>query len=144
MAVLKNCELEWASITVPNTTYEPVYTVNAIVDEKTAEDFKSRGFSVKDTDKGPVIVIKRKVNGPNGMIRPAPKLFDKSKNEIDVSVGNGSTGNVQYKEWETVRQGKTYKGLDLQAVQVINLVSYNQAGDEFDVEDSFEDLEDEL
>lgn len=143
MAVLKNCELEWASITVPNTTYEPVYTVNAIVDDKTAEDFRSRGFSVKDTERGPAIVIKRKVNGPNNMVRPAPKLFDKSKNEIDVSVGNGSVGNVQYKEWETVRQGKTYKGLDLQAVQVLDLVSYNQAGDEFDVEESLAE-EDEL
>ena len=33
MAVLKNRPLVWASITVPNTTYEPVYSVNVIVDE---------------------------------------------------------------------------------------------------------------
>lgn len=143
MAVLRNRELEWASITVPNTTYEPVYTVNVYLDEETAEDFRTRGFSVKENDKGPYVVVKRKVNGPNGMTRPAPKLFDKFKNEIDVSVGNGSVGNVQYKEWETTRQGKVYKGLDLQAVQVIDLISYNQAGDEFDVEESLSE-EDEL
>ena len=36
-----------------------------------------------------------------------------------------------------------YKGLDLQAVQILDLVSYNQAGDEFDVEESLGE-EDEL
>ena len=143
MAVLKNCSLVWASITVPNTTYEPVYSVNVIVDDKTASDFENRGFKVKQMEEGKALIVKRKVNGPNGLTRPAPKLFDKSKNEIDVSVGNGSIGNVQYKEWEVTRQGQTYKGLDLQAVQILDLVTYNQAGDEFDVEESLEE-EDEL
>ena len=135
MAVLKNRPLVWASITVPNTTYEPVYSVNVIVDDATAKDFESRGFKIKQMEEGPAVVVKRKVNGPNGLIRPAPKLFDKSKQEIDVSVGNGSVGNVQYKEWEVTRQGQTYKGLDLQAVQILDLVTYNQAGDEFSVEE---------
>jgi len=143
MAVLKNRPLVWASITVPNTTYEPVYSVNVIVDDATAQDFESRGFKIKQMEEGPAVVVKRKVNGPNGLIRPAPKLFDKSKQEIDVSVGNGSVGNVQYKEWEVTRQGQTYKGLDLQAVQILDLVTYNQAGDEFSVEESLEE-EDEL
>jgi len=143
MAVLKNRPLVWASITVPNTTYEPVYSVNVIVDDATAKDFESRGFKIKQMEEGPAVVVKRKVNGPNGLIRPAPKLFDKSKQEIDVSVGNGSVGNVQYKEWEVTRQGQTYKGLDLQAVQILDLVTYNQAGDEFSVEESLEE-EDEL
>ena len=143
MAVLKNRPLVWASITVPNTTYEPVYSVNVIVDDATAKDFESRGFKIKQMEEGPAVVVKRKVNGPNGLIRPAPKLFDKSKQEIDVSVGNGSVGNVQYKEWEVTRQGQTYKGLDLQAVQRLDLVTYNQAGDEFSGEESLEE-EDEL
>ncbi len=143
MAVLKNRPLVWASITVPNTTYEPVYSVNVIVDDVTAKDFESRGFKIKQMEEGPAVVVKRKVNGPNGLIRPAPKLFDKSKQEIDVSVGNGSVGNVQYKEWEVTRQGQTYKGLDLQAVQILDLVTYNQAGDEFNVEESLEE-DDEL
>ena len=140
MSVLQG-PLYWASI--PNTTYEPVYSVNVIVDDATAADFKKRGFRIKDMDEGPAVVVKRKVNGPNGMTRAAPKLFDKSKNEIDVSVGNGSIGKVQYKEWEVQRQGETFKGLDLQAVQILDLVSFNQAGDEFDVEESLEE-DDEL
>ena len=142
MSVLQG-PLYWASITNPNTTYEPVYSVNVILDEETATDFKQRGFRIKEMDEGPAIVIKRKVGGPNGMTRAAPKLFDKSKNEVDVSVGNGTIGKVQYKEWEVVRQGETFRGLDLQAVQILDLVSFNQAGDEFDVEESLAE-DDEL
>ena len=135
MSVLQGA-LYWASITNPNTTYEPVYSVNVVGDDATAADFEKRGFRIKQMDEGSALVVKRKVSGPNGMTRAAPKLFDKSKNEVDVSVGNGTIGKVQYKEWEVVRQGETYRGLDLQAVQILDLVSFNQAGDEFDVEES--------
>jgi len=122
----------WASITQPNTTYEPVYTINVVVDETTADKFRSEGYTVKDKEEGPTIVIKRKVHGPNGMIRSAPELMDRSKNPMDCQVGNGSTVNVQYKPWEVTRQGKVYKGLDLQKVQVVDLVPYGNV-DEFDV-----------
>ena len=72
MAILQGAAY-WASVTTPNTTYEPVYSVNLVVDEATAEDFQSRGFTIKQMDEGPAVVIKRKVNGPNGMVRPAPR-----------------------------------------------------------------------
>ncbi len=124
----------WASVTSPNTTYEPVYTINLVVDNEVANDFRSRGFTVKDKEEGPTVVFKRKVHGPNGMIRQAPKLIDRQKNEMDCQIGNGSVVRVQYKEWESTRQGTVYKGLDLQAVQVVDLVSYSSKGlDEFDV-----------
>jgi|TARA_R100001224_G_scaffold72533_1_gene44330 hypothetical protein len=132
----------WASVTTPNTTYEPVYTVNLVVDDDTASDFEKRGFPTKDMDEGKAIVIKRKVNGPNGMVRSAPKLVDGQKNPIDERVGNGSKVKVQYKEWESVWKGKTFKGLDFQAMQVLDLVSVGSVdGGEFDVED---DMGDEL
>jgi hypothetical protein len=65
MAIL-NGTAYWASITSPNTNYEPVYTVNLVVDDQTAADFKKRGYTVKQMDEGQAIIIKRKVNGPNG------------------------------------------------------------------------------
>ena len=126
----------WASVTTPNTTYTPVYTVNLVVDEEIANDFRSRGFTVKDMEEGPALLIKRKVNGPNGMIRSAPKLLDKHKQPLNVAVGNGSKVKVQYKEWESTWNGTVYKGLDLQAMQVLDLVEYaSPDGAEFDVED---------
>jgi len=126
----------WASVTTPNTTYTPVYTVNLVVDEEVANDFRSRGFTVKDMEEGPALLIKRKVNGPNGMVRPAPKLLDKNKQPLNTSVGNGSKVKVQYKEWESTWNGTQYKGLDFQAMQVIDLIEYaSPDGAEFGIED---------
>tara|TARA_R110002020_G_scaffold75289_1_gene191688 strand:+ start:683 stop:1111 length:429 start_codon:yes stop_codon:yes gene_type:complete len=133
----------WASVTTPNTNYEPVYTVNLVVDDDTASDFKSRGFTVKEMDEGSAVVIKRKVNGPNGMIRSAPKLFDRFKNPMDERVGNGSLVKIQYKEWESNWKGQDFRGLDFQAMQVLDLVEVGSPdGSEFDVED--DNIEDEL
>ena len=124
----------WASIKSPNTRDEPKYTIDLVVDNKTAQDLNKQGFTVKfDKEEGPTINIKRMVNGPNGMIRKPPALLDKSKQDMDCAVGNGSKVKVQARPWEITRSGQQYKGLELQAVQVIDLVNYNAGdGDEFD------------
>jgi|TARA_R100001086_G_C11772069_1_gene241126 hypothetical protein len=123
MAVV-NGTAYWASIKTPNTKFEPVYTINLVVDEDTANDFASRGHKIKQMDEGPSIVIKRKVNGPNGMVRTAPRLLDADKNEVNYSVGNGSKVRVQFNEYQGENKYGPYTGLDLQAVQVIDLVEY--------------------
>ena len=144
MAILEGTAY-WASVTTPNTTFEPVYTVNLVVKDDVADDFKQRGFSIKSMDEGQAIVIKRKVNGPNGMIRPAPKLVDRNKQPLDCKVGNGSEVKVQYKEWESNWKGKLYKGLDFQAMQVLNLVEIGTPdGAEFDAMDAIDDIEGEF
>ena len=142
MAVLEG-KAYWASVTTPNTTFEPVYTVDLVVGEDVANEFQARGFKVKDlsvkdesggaTPIGRALTIKRKVNGPNGMVRNAPKLFDKNKEPLDAIVGNGSTVKVQYNEWETDNKYGNFKGLDFQAMQVLDLVSLkSQDGSELD------------
>lgn len=142
MAVIQG-RAYWSFVTTPNTKFTPAYTVNLVVDRKVADDFKSRGYTVKEMEEGPALIIKRKVEGPNGMVRQPPRLLDKNKREIDVNVGNGSLVNVQFKEWDTVWKGQTFKGLDFQAMQVIDLVEYGQPdGAEFDVADN--DYEEEL
>ena len=142
MAVLEG-KAYWASVTTPNTTFEPVYTVDLVVADDVADDFQARGFKIKDlsvkdesggsTSVGRALTIKRKVNGPNGMVRNAPKLFDKNKEPLDAIVGNGSTVKVQYNEWETDNKYGSFKGLDFQAMQVLDLVSLkSQDGSELD------------
>ena len=37
--------------------------------DKAMADFKKRGYTIKQMDEGQAIIIKRKVNGPNGMVR---------------------------------------------------------------------------
>ena len=131
MAILEGTAY-WASITTPNTRFEPVYTVNVVVEEEVANDFASRGHKVKQMDEGPAVIVKRKVNGPNGRVRPAPRLLDSDKSEISVAVGNGSKVRVQYNEYAGEGKFGPYTGLDLQAVQVVDLIPYkNEDGSEF-------------
>jgi len=140
MAVIEGTAY-YAHVTTPNTKFEPVYSVNLEVDEVTAADFKARGFTIKTLDDGQqTIVIKRKLSMPNGSEREAPRLVDKFKNPLDCKVGNGSRVRVQYKEWETSNKYGDFKGLDFQALQVLNLVEGDSPdGAEFESEPNIED-----
>ena len=68
----------WASVTRPNTTFEPVYQIDLAVDDKTAEEFKGKGVSVKQDDRGSIIKFKRKVARADGTKNPMPRLVDLS------------------------------------------------------------------
>ena len=129
----------WASITSPNTRYEPVYTIDLVLDDEVADKFESDGYRVKtlivnDEVVGRSINIKRKVNKANGNgMNKVPLLLDKNKVPMDELIGNGSLVKVQYNEWETENKFGKFKGLDLQAVQVLDLVPYKSGdGDEFE------------
>jgi hypothetical protein len=103
-----------------------------VVDDETANEFASRGHKIKQMDEGPAVILKRKVNGPNGMVRPAPRLMDNTKQEVTTAVGNGSKIKVQYNEYSGEGKFGPYTGLDLQAVMITDLVPYkNGDGDEF-------------
>jgi hypothetical protein len=109
-----------------------MYTVNLVVDEATANDFASRGHTIKQMDEGSAVVVKRKVNGPNGMVRSAPRLLDQNKQEVNLAVGNGSKVRVQCNEYAWEYAGKAGKSLDLQAVQIVDLIEYKaEDGSEF-------------
>ncbi len=130
----------WASVRNPNLKFEPVFTVDLLVNEEVAAKYEGRGFKVKtlvvnDEVLGKALQIKRKVNGPNGMVRKAPKLVDENKVPLDddVLVGNGSKVRVQFSEWEVSNKYGDFKGLDFQGMQVLDLVSYKSGdGDEFE------------
>ena len=130
----------WTSVTVPNETFEPVYTVDLVISDEDAQDFASRGVNVKDFSLkdetgepqfiGKAVTIKRKVNAKNGR-RPAPKLYNLNKEPMDTTVGNGSAVKVQYNEFAWDYAGKTGVSLDFQAMQVLDLVPVkSQDGDE--------------
>ena len=114
----------WASVITPNTKFEPVYQVNLIVDRDTADKYRAEGCSIREMEEGPALVIKRKVNGPNGMIRNAPKLLDKEGNDLDILIGNGSKVKVQFNPFEWEYAGKTGTSLDFQAIKILELVEF--------------------
>ena len=143
MAVLEGTAY-WAFVTTPNTKFAPVYSVNLVVDNETASDFEDRGFTIKQMEEGPAIIIKRKVNGPKGMVRDAPKLIGRNLEPLTVNVGNGSRVKVKYKEWESTWNGRNFKGLDFIKMQVIDLVEYQSDDDDDELtaieEEELEDL----
>jgi len=131
--MIKQGKCKYAWITTPNTKFQPTYTINLEVSEEEYNDYKSKGFPTKQDEDGFYMVIRRKVDGPNGMKRAAPRLFDESKNEVDVQIGNGSEVKVQYSEYTGENQYGNYAGFDLQAVQLIEdklVAGRSQDGDE--------------
>ena len=58
--------------------------------------------------------------------------------DVDGLIGNGSTVRVQYSEYDWEYNKKTGKGLDLQAVQIVNLIPYKGGdGDELLTDEEF-------
>tara|TARA_R100001082_G_scaffold14160_1_gene7266 strand:+ start:1046 stop:1483 length:438 start_codon:yes stop_codon:yes gene_type:complete len=132
----------WTSAKSPNTKFEPVYQTNLVVDRDTAEKYRAEGCSIREMEEGPALVIKRKVNGPNGMVRNAPKLFDKDKKPLDELVGNGSKVRVQFNPYDWEYAGKSGRSLDFQAMQVLDLITFEGRsvdGAELGYEESDED-----
>jgi hypothetical protein len=133
----------WASITRPNEKFEPMWRLDLAVDDATASEFQKQGFSIGETVINDetiknIIKFKRKVSKANGDRNQQPQLVDAEKKPLDKIVGNGSKVKVMYKSYDWNYKGKTGKGLDLQAVQVLDLVEYTPKED-FEVEGSSSD-----
>jgi len=130
----------WASITRPNEKFEPMWRVDVALSDKDAEEFKSKGVNLKESvieDKtvSNLVTFKRKVSKANGDRNSQPTLVDAEKKPLDKIVGNGSKVKVMYKSYDWNYKGKTGTGLDLQAVQVVDLIEY-QPREDFNVEKS--------
>jgi|TARA_R110000851_G_scaffold203008_2_gene354864 hypothetical protein len=129
----------WASLTRPNSKFEPMWRVDLSVSDEVAEDFKSKGISVGQTvvDEqtiNNIVRFKRKVSKANGDKNQPPTLVDASKQPLDKIVGNGSKVKVMYRSYDWNFKGKKGVGLDLQAVQVSDLIEYLPR-DEFEIEE---------
>jgi len=67
------------------------------------------------------------------MVRKAPLLLDSTKVPMNEQVGNGSRVKIQYNEWEVSNKYGDFKGLDFQAMQVLDLIQYKSGdGAEFE------------
>ena len=130
----------WASLTRPNEKFEPMWRIDLAVDDKSADELKSQGISLGETtidDKtiSNIVRFKRKVQKANGDKNQQPQLVDAEKRPLEKIVGNGSRVKVMYKPYEWNFKGKKGIGLDLQAVQVLDLIEYTPKED-FNVETS--------
>lgn len=125
----------WATIATPNTTFEPVWSIDLALEGEELNKAQKMGLTIKNKsdDRGDFVTIKRKVNRKDGSQNQAPSLVDANKNDMGTTlIGNGSDVNVLLKTYEWEYAGKSGVGAELQKVQVINLIPYGD-GEDFDV-----------
>ena len=123
---------KWASVFDVNEMSGKYQVDICNLDKETIKTLEKVGLSVKKgegdkEDQGMYITAKAS--------KYRPKVVDNLGTPMDgtVLIGNGSKVKVQCKPWEINRNGQAFKGLELQAVQVIDLVQYSSGdGDEFD------------
>lgn len=139
----------WANITVPSTTFEPVYQIELVIDDAVADDLEARGFptingsartrdggqKTSDHYEGRAVMVKRKVSRKDGTPNIKPKLYDSNGEQVDLTVGNGSRVLVKYREWAVDNTYGKFQGLDLVKVKIIDLVEYSGGGGESDFDD---------
>tara|TARA_R110000803_G_scaffold20087_1_gene51977 strand:+ start:15760 stop:16212 length:453 start_codon:yes stop_codon:yes gene_type:complete len=116
----------WASLSAPNTTFEPCWTIDVALDAENRAKVEADGLTIKnkDDDRGDFITIKRKVEGKNGT-NLAPALVDSNREPMfNTLIGNESKVNVLYRPYDWEYKGKAGRGADLTKVQVVTLVPY--------------------
>lgn len=130
----------WAAVQAPNTTFEPVWTIDVCqLEDKTKAALEQLGLGDKiknkDDDRGDFITIKQKTHGKNGNEFKAPTVKDADNRPFDGLIGNGSKVAVQFaiRPWEYA--GKKGTAADLRQVQVLELVEYAGSDNDDDVVD---------
>tara|TARA_R110000751_G_scaffold144540_2_gene248110 strand:+ start:574 stop:1029 length:456 start_codon:yes stop_codon:yes gene_type:complete len=118
----------YANVVTPNTTFDDRWEINLVLDDEVLEEFENRGHTIKEKDYGRFINFKRNVNRKGGGQNTRPILIDQERKRVDTlpKMGNGSTVKVQYSEYNWEYSGNSGKGRDLRAIQLIELVEYNE------------------
>ena len=82
----------YASITEPNTKFEPVWSIQVEVNDDNRSIIEKAGLSIanKSDDRGDFVTIKRKVLRKDGTQRQGPVVKDSQNNNWDGKlIANG-------------------------------------------------------
>ena len=133
----------YSSVTIPKPDFngeKNLYIVNLAVSDDIFKQFQNAGYNCGMKPAGratftedPVITFQQWELGSKGRPNRKPRLVDQEKNDVDVSLGNGSRVAVQWRHSEYGDDGK-YRRPILENVQIIDLVEF--LGDKADAGDS--------
>ena len=124
----------YASITEPNTKFDPVWSIQLEVDKENRKLIEKAGLPINnmDDERGDFVTIKRKVMRKDGSQRSAPRITDSQNNPWDGKlIANGSKVNVKAIPFEWNYAGKSGVSADLAAVQVVDFIEYSDNRDDF-------------
>ena len=132
-----NGKAYWTQVIEPNTTFEPVWSLDLLLTPETLAIIKKEGLNVKNKgdERGDFVSLKRKVLKKDGSKKEAPTVTDSKLNPWNGNtlIGNGSEVNVKIQCFDYTYAGKAGRSADLQAVQVVKLVEYQRADNGFGV-----------
>lgn len=132
---------KWASVHSPNTTFEPVWSIDLVISEASADALKKLGLKPKkDKDGDLVYKFKRKVNRVDGDTNEQPKCVDKANQPFYKLIGNGSEVIVLFSTYEWSNKFGSGVGADLKGVQVLELVSFGDDEDFENLEEGDEEI----
>ena len=119
----------YASITEPNTKFDPVWSIQVEVNDDNREVVEKSGLNIanKGDERGDFVTIKRKVHRKDGTQRNAPLVMDSQNNRWnnEKKIANGSTVNVKAIPYEWDYAGKSGISADLAAVQIVDFIEYS-------------------
>src|SRR5690554_990675 len=96
----------WVSVQEPNTTFDPAWKLDLVVDPETAKILQDQGLNVKpsSSSKGAeefgafVVSFKQPVtSNKTGETNAAPIVIDSDAQPFTSLIGNGSLIKVEYK-----------------------------------------------
>ena len=120
----------YASITEPNTKFDPVWSIQVEVNDDNREVVEKSGLKVanKGDERGDFVTIKRKVHRKDGTQRNAPLVMDSQNNRWnnDKKIANGSTVNVKAipYEWDYAGNQQDFAPVDGGYVQESDAVPF--------------------
>ena len=143
--LITDVSLNWARLDKPTNPFgtEQYELQIETTDTAKAQELRDNHFNVKDKDGKFVVSLKRKALRANGEDNGKVRLVDAQKQPMDtaVQIGNGSIGNVIVFQYSYDAMGRTGVASSLTAVQVTDLVEYQQQVDFDDLSVSSDDVE---
>lgn len=144
-AIIRNLDFYWANLTKSHSPFgTEVWDVQVRTsDEATAKEMSDLGVSVKKHDDGYWFAnVKRKTTNAKGDKNTPVSVVDANKQPVTAEMGNGSSGNIKLFSYEYKTAGRSGIAAQLSAVQVVDFVEYKQGGDDFDVVETSDPLDD--
>lgn len=126
MAVISG-EAKWASVIKPNTTYEPCWTIDVVINAAQKKNLEDAGFKTKvDKDGDTVFKVKRKVTSMEGKDFDPPEVVDTAGNPFTKLIGNKSKVKVKFSAYDWTAFGNAGKAAWLDKVIVLEHVPYEE------------------
>mgnify|MGYP003647786119 FL=1 len=143
---MNNVELNWPKLVKSVSPFgtEQWEIQIATTDKKVADEWENNYFKVKFDKEGKkyTVNLKRKVYRADGSENKPVRVVDASVKQIDATnLGNGSMGNVLVYQYPYETAGRTGVAASLTAVQVIKFEEYTGGGEDFEVVDTSDALD---